>query len=223
MARTADDVTRSLCEWVEFVLPDVPVAVRSLAEPDPRKGIDIRLLTAIPVPMPRTDRSTATLRLDYLATITLDDPLAEHRCLGELLFAAVGHADLQVMPAEQAARMRGDFKLPGATGIVFSLQLRREREVTIAPLVRRPLVVEGTGIRPLAGIVLGPDDTPVADAIVELPALNLSAITDHRGRFAFAGTPANGPLRLTATKNRVKVGLDTSTDGPVTIRIPMEG
>jgi hypothetical protein len=158
------------------------------------------------------------LRLDYLVTILFDDPLAEHRALGELMFAALGIADLQIMPAEEAEKRN----LPQATAVVLSALLRRETEHVTAPLVRRPLRLVGAGLRPLEGTVVGPGDTPIADAVVELPALNLSTMTDHRGRFRFVGAPEKGPMRLTATKNKVRVGFDAPNDGPVTIRIPME-
>jgi hypothetical protein len=88
--------------------------------------------------------------------------------------------------------------------------------------VRRPLVVKGEPIRPLEGVVLGPQDTPIMDALVELPALNLSVLTDDRGRFRFAGAPMSASTKLFATKNHVRVGIDAGHTRPVTIRIPLE-
>lgn len=56
-------------------------------------------------------------------------------------------------------------------------------------------------MRALYGIVLGPSDTPVAGARVELPALGLSASTDTAGRFRFRSVPGGSEtitLRISA-------------------------
>jgi hypothetical protein len=222
LVQTADDITRSLRDWIKAASSKATVTVRSAADWDAGAGIALRLLSMSPMPTPRNDRRALMIRLDYFITPTLDDPLAEHRCLGELLFAALGQSDFKIMAREDCAKLRDELKLPLLPGIFISANLQREPETIVARPVRRPLVIKGDTIRPLEGVVLGPEDAPIMDALVELPALNLSVLTDDRGRFRFAGCPSSGSLKLFATKNNVRVGIDAGTTQPVTIHIPLE-
>lgn len=222
MRQTADGVTQGLRDWIASVLPDVAVEIFAADDWQKAAGVSLRLLALGPVPLPGPDRAPRALRLDYLLTLSLDDPLAEHRCLGELTFAAMERPDYRLLAADEAAGIRRQFGVPAGAGLMIAAELRRERVLERAPLVRRPLVVQAGEIGRLEGVVLGPEDTPLADAIVELPALNLSAMTDHRGRFRFAGTPSGAPQRLAVTKNRVRVEVNAPEGAPVTIRIPLE-
>lgn len=221
MVQTADEITRSLRDWIQTV-SKTPVAVRSAADWETSTGIAVRLVSMSPTPTPRNGRRALTIRLDYFVTPTLDDPLAEHRVLGELLFAALSQSDFKIMAQDDAVKLRDDLKIPLLPGLFISADLQREPETVVARPVRRPLVIKGDTIRPLEGVVLGPQNIPIMDALVELPALNLSVLTDERGRFRFAGAPASGSTKLFATKNHVRVGIDAGQARPVTIRIPLE-
>jgi len=222
LVQTADEITRSLCDWIKTVSSDNAVTVRSAADWNAAPGIALRLVSMSPTPTPRNSRRTQTIRLDYFITPSLDDPLAEHRLLGELLFAAFDRSDFRIVAQDDAAKLRDDLKLPLLPGLFVSADLQREPEAIAAKPVRRPLVIKGDTIQPLEGVVLGPQDTPIMDALVELPALNLSVLTDERGRFRFGGTPSSGSTKLFATKNHVRVGVDAGPARPVTIRIPLE-
>ena len=80
--------------------------------------------------------------------------------------------------------------------------------------MRSPLVVCTAPITGLAGVVLGPDDIPLAGARVELPALRLAVRTDAGGRFRFAGIPggksAPQHLRVFAKGHMLDVTADPS-------------
>jgi hypothetical protein len=82
--------------------------------------------------------------------------------------------------------------------------------------------MRGVALEPLAGIVLGPGDVPLAGARVEIPWAAAAAATDARGRFAFAGLPAE-PVRtwarITAGDRQLDVEIERPEDHrPVVIR-----
>jgi hypothetical protein len=79
---------------------------------------------------------------------------------------------------------------------VIRVPLRRERPVPRAKLVTRRMVVHGSPMAVLHGVVLGPGEIPLMGAVVEVPALSLSTRTGHDGRFAFAGVPSDPPVKL---------------------------
>jgi hypothetical protein len=64
------------------------------------------------------------------------------------------------------------------------------------PLVRGPLVLKQSGIRPLSGSVLGPGDEPVAAVRVEVTGTELATYTDAGGRFRLGGVPARDRIAL---------------------------
>ncbi|MBR0748775.1 hypothetical protein JQ582_33075 [Bradyrhizobium japonicum] len=223
LALAVDEVTRAIFEWIASVLPESPVLVRSSADWSAHKGIALRLLSARPLPTPRAQQQPLSIRLDYLVTPSFDDIFAEHRCLGELLFAAFDRADIQIIDHDDAAAMRREFNVPLRAGILLSTNLQRHRTPMRAPPVRQPLVVRSTGLGRFEGVVLGDGDIPLVDALVEMPALNRSVLTDLKGRFSLSGPLISGqPTKLIATKNHSSVGVDVADDRPLTIRIPLE-
>jgi hypothetical protein len=223
LAQTADDATRAVSGWIASVLPDTPVSVRSCADWNNPKGIVVRLLSARPLPTSQGHRQALNIRLDYLVTLAFDDVMAEHHAIGELLFAAGDRADFQILSQEDAAALRREVNVPAVAGILLSMNLQRQKQQVRAPPVRRPLVVKSAPIGLIEGIVLGPADIPLVDAFVELPALNLSALTNFEGRFRLSGPLIPGQAtKLIASKNHTRVGVDVHGDRPLTIRIPLE-
>jgi hypothetical protein len=225
LPKTADEVTESLRAWVEGVLAGYAVKVVGTREqPVNGSGVILRLLNAMPIGAPRIDQSPYVLRLDYLVSVASDDPLVEHRLLGELLFAAMAGADFEPRSMTEAAEAVRAAGSPVMAGIVLSARLRREPDARKAPLVREPLVVDAQMTAALVGTVLGPGDRPVMDAVVEIPAFNLSALTDQDGRFRFAAAPSGTrPIRVVARKHRQRVQIDAVPGRELTIHIPLEG
>jgi hypothetical protein len=219
-----DDVTRSVMSWVERALPKTPVEVRSLGDPASVNGVAIRLVEVAPLSLPRAERAPLLLRLDYLVSVHLADPLAEHRAIGELVFSALDHPDIVVGAAADLAALRERLDLPAGANLLVSKRLPRERAERPRPIVRRPLDIHVEPASPLEGIVVGPNDFPVVDAVVELPTLNLSALTNLQGRFRFAAAPSGTtPIRLTARKRQTQIEVDVVPGHPLTIRLPLEG
>jgi hypothetical protein len=79
--------------------------------------------------------------------------------------------------------------------------------------VRAPLVVNGVGLRSLAGVVVGPGDVPVAAARVEIPSAGKWMETDSQGRFLFPGLPAEPPRMLVRVRARGRQ-MDAEIAGP---------
>jgi hypothetical protein len=75
----------------------------------------------------------------------------------------------------------------------------------------------------LFGRVLGPEDTPVMGASVEIAALQISTRTDAQGRFSFRSVPGGdggSELRVRARGQERSVTVEdpTSEASPVVIR-----
>lgn len=219
MALAADEATRNLCEWIASVVPDTPIDVRSPSDASPHNGIALRLLSVRPLSAPRGQHLTQNLQLCYLVSVTLADVLAEHRALGELVFALADRTDYQLLSQDAATALRREISFPPCAAIMLSINLQRQKQTARIPPVRRPLVVQTSPVAAVEGIVVGPEDVPLMDARVEAPALNLSSLTDFKGRFRL---PAAPPTRLIASKNNIRVAIDWQGDQPLTIRIPLE-
>ena len=222
MDQTVDQATGALLAWIATVLPGTPAAVKSAGDVADATGAVLRLMDVVPVAMPRAERAPLVVRLDYLVTLRLADPLAEHRALGELVFAAMARSDIELANADPAA-LRERLKLMPFTGLVLSMRLPRERPEQQHPLVRQLPVIHASPVRALEGVVLGPNDFPIMEALVEIPALRLSELTGPEGRFRFAAMPASGkPIRVSARKQRTKIEVDAVPGQSLTIRLPLE-
>jgi hypothetical protein len=46
------------------------------------------------------------------------------------------------------------------------------------------------------GVILGPDDTPLSNCLVQIPALGLSTNSDRQGLFVFRSLPSSGTTRF---------------------------
>lgn len=187
-----EQVDRRLREWIQRVL-DVPVP--SLSPPsDARtgRGVSLYLLELADRPPPRGGgrRPSLQLSLRYLVTTWADDPEEAHRLLGELVFAAMEQAEFEVELDPVPAATWAAFGVKPQPSFVLCVPLRRERLEPPAKLVREPVVIRETLMTTLRGIVLGPDDAPLARAVVEIPSLQLSTRTDLKGQFTLSNVPA---------------------------------
>jgi len=217
-----DAVDEQLRSWAGAVLGD---ASFSLDPPKPSpegRGASFYLLELGPAPPPRnTGRAPLQLALRYLVTTWAETPAAAHALLGELAFAAMEVPDALVDLAPLPPALWAALGVPPRPAFILQLPLRKERPEPRAPFVRVPLVVEDAPLVGLAGVVLGPDDVPVAGAAVELPALGYRTRTAPDGTFRFAAVPATaGRLRLhvRARGREQTVTLDKVGEGPVTVR-----
>lgn len=214
-----DDIDRDLVTWVKTVLgPGIRVQLETgrRTEPVPASGgsgVSLRLFALAPAPPPRGEkRSPHQVHLRYRVATWAEQPEAAHRMLSELLFAALDRPDVEV---DLGAGANDD------VDFVIQVPLRRPRPEGRAPRVRGPLKVDAVPMAPLSGVVLGPDDVPLTGALVEVPGLDLTSRTDHRGAFRFAGLPATAKsigLRVRA-KGTVLSFRAPATGKPITVRV----
>jgi len=185
-----DEMDRRLKAWVTAILGDIPV---SLAPPGRAQGKSVGLylmeLCDKP-PLRGAARSPLQFALRYLVTTWAEDPEEAHRTLGQLLFAAMDNADFEIEKTPVSMEVWLAFGVPPRPSFQLLLPMRKERPERKAPLVRQPLVVNASPVSSLRGVLLGPGDTPLADASVKIPALRLSSRTDSKGRFYFHTVPA---------------------------------
>ncbi|MGA7613548.1 MAG: carboxypeptidase-like regulatory domain-containing protein [Thermoanaerobaculia bacterium] len=216
------ETDRQLVEWAKSIVPDLDVDVAPPSM-DESPAVHITLLSMVPVPAPRTSRRPPReLILEYLVTTSGGDVPKSHDWLGTLAFAAMDVTSWKVSLDPLPLDLWNAFHIAPRPAFVVRVPLRVERPEERAPLVRHPLVVEGTQTASLAGDVFGPDDTAIAGAKIEVPALQLYGRTDENGSFHFPTIPADRPVSVvirargqvmtvrTSPGERLRVALDES-------------
>jgi hypothetical protein len=192
-----DEVDQRLKAWVASVVGDVAVSLKAPTASATGSCIGLYLIEVLPGSQPHGGTAPPlTITLRYLVTACAPEPEAAHRLIGELLFAAMADTHFEVETAAPAPSIWAAFGMPPQPAFVLRTPLQRKRPQKVAPLVLSPLEMKASPLRALHGIVLGPRDTPVAGARVEVPALGLSASTDATGRFRFRAVPG-GPGTIT--------------------------
>jgi hypothetical protein len=186
-------------------------------------GVDLRLIRAAPRATARTAEPPTILDLDYLVTIQMADAAAEQHALVELLFAATARHDSEVVSDQSVAELCASLGIPVATGFVLRTPLVRIPARHPTRRVRVPLVVHTAELGVIEGRVLGPQDTPIAGALITAAGLATMARTDHDGHFRMVGMPATtAGVQLTARARGAQAGGVGIVGQPVTLRLALE-
>jgi len=221
-SRHADEVTRGLLDWVRRHDSGGRVDVQTLGRESEEDGIDIRLLDVAPRLEPRVrGRIDRTLALDYLVTVRFADPIAEHRRVAELAFAAMANPFYEIVADRPPAQACLALGLKPSAGLVLRAQARLSEDQPRAPLVREPAI---TRIVPLAfveGTVVGPGNVPIAGALVTVDGSDRAATTGADGRFRFA-TPADTAVRGTVRARSTEMPIVAEPGRPAIIPLPLE-
>ena len=224
LEKTADEVTAELVDWVAAAAPGVPVNAPALTSPLRKAGFDVRLARVTPKPSART---SLAIDLDYLVTVQLADADAEHHALTELMFAAMARPDLEVLGADEAARVSAQYGLPLAPGFVLRTALLRKREAErVEAPAHHPASV--TAAKPVSrlgairGRVIGIDGGPLEGVSIESPGRDGRVLTDCAGRFRIddAG-PEGAAVRLVARRQDAEVEAVAVAGLPMTLRLPV--
>ena len=198
-----DQADERLLDWARAIVPDVPVAIAPPPAPDSGAGVRIHLLSIQPVPAVRgARRPPLELALRYLVTTAAADEAEAHRWLGALAFRAMDVAEWQVEREPLPADLWRAFGIAPRPAFVVSVPVRLERPEKEVPVVRRPPVVRTSPIGELGGVVVGPEDIPIAGATVEIESLGFFARTDHEGAFRFPSVPATSAVSLVVRAKR---------------------
>ncbi len=226
MPEGLEETTRELVGWTQEVLPGRAVVARSLGDRDCGEGVDLRLVGLAPQATPRAASPPLTLAADYLVTVRAADPIVEQTGAMALLFAAMERDEAEVVLDRDALKLCLELDLPPGPGFVLRAMVSaaRRRTAAAAALVRFPLTIDAGELGVLQGSVLGPGDTPVADAVVRVEGVDRTARTDAFGRFRLRGPVAakNKPVRLNVRARGVEIDSEVETDGPVILRLPLE-
>ena len=211
----ADDL---VTKWVGEVLPKATVSLDRPKAERPGSGVSIHLLELVEGPMPRGVRRPTVLEMSvrYLVTTWAKDERAAHRLLGELAFAAIEHEDFELDFEPMPSSFWEAVGVAPRPHVLLRVPVRRERRERLAKRVEQPLVVHTTGMTNLEGVIVGPGDVPVPDAFIELPGLQRYTRSDRKGRFVFAGLPADPPVgkvRIHAKGRDFSLSPDGAADG----------
>jgi hypothetical protein len=215
-----------MLKWTQEVLGEDIASLNPPARERQGRGVGIHLLEVVPEPTERaTARPRLQVRLKYLITSWADSVGGAHGLLDRLLEAAMQHPDFEIQNDMLSCADWQAFGVPPQP--CLTLRTRGWKELTPKPvkLVRKSVLQTVPGV-PLLGVVFGPEAIPIADAFVELPALNLSTRTNPNGQFRFANVPASGGLHnlLVRAKGRemtVDLG-DSAATEPLAIQFEIE-
>jgi hypothetical protein len=187
--------------------------------------VGLYLMDIVPVPAARgaRGRPPVQIALRYLVSTQAADTEESHRLLGDLVFAALENAEIEVEAIPPPLELWRSLGVAPRPALIVRTLLRKERPETKEPYVTRPAIVETVPTMSLHGIVMGPGDFPVMGARVEYPALKRSTRTDGQGKFRFATVPStpSAKLLVTVKGTRLSVTADApfETGEPVTIRL----
>jgi hypothetical protein len=192
-----EDVDQRLIEWLGSVLAeDIEVSLLPPKDSGDKKIVGLYLKDILPsAPTRGARRPPLQVLLRYLVTSRAQNPAEAHNILGRLLFAAMEHPEYEVelepVPAE-VWKAFGTIPMPSFT---LRLPLRFERPEEPVRLIRSPIEVNQSPLVSKQGTVMGPDETPLANARVELSTHNLVARTDSKGLFFFPAVPAQPAVK----------------------------
>ncbi len=185
-----DQVDQRLKDWVRTVLEAIDVSFEPPSVAKKESGIRLYLVELAHTMQSRKGRRPPLqISLHYLVTAWADKPEDAHRMLGELVFAAMGNSEFEVVLDPIPVAVWTAFGVPPCPSFILRLPLIYERPEPKAPLVREPLIVKFSPIISLNGVVLGPHNRPIMGAQVELPGMKMSSRTDAKGRFHFSAIP----------------------------------
>jgi hypothetical protein len=199
-----EQADRRLTEWVGTVVgPDVRVVLTAPSDEQQGAGVSLFLMDLVSLPPMRGERrAPLQMALRFVVTVWAGDALAEHRLLGELVAAAMQEEGFEVLLAPLPPAVWTALRATPRPSFVLQVPVRQARPEPSVPRVRGPLSVQGVGLAPLAGVVLGPGDIPVANARVEVPAASAVAETDPEGRFRFPALPLEPDPKLVRVRAR---------------------
>jgi hypothetical protein len=228
-SEVADAESRLAEQWIRAALgPEVDVRVGAIADaaPSSATAVTLTLLHIAQAPRPRTTAGIPPLllRARYLVTVAAPDEAAGRQALADLAFAATPSTEIALEQAAPGPEVWQSLGVRGRPGLFVSVLLQRERRRRPVPRVKE-LITQFSPARPLAGVVVGPGDVPIAGALVEVEGLEQSTYSNYRGEFAFRSVPGAEPLptlvvRAKGTSVRVRVG-NGPESGPLVIRVPL--
>jgi hypothetical protein len=224
-----DETDRRLAAWIGKVVDKVNV---SLAPPGPNettRGVGLYLMELVQSQPARGSRRPPLLMtLRYLVTTHAPAPEDAHKLLGDLVVAALENAEFEVEQEPLPLSLWTALGIAPRPSFVLRVPFRHERPEKLAPLVRKPMVIKQLPMRSFEGQVVGPENIPLMNARVELPAFELYTNTDSKGRFHFSAVPAAPGARLLRVRAKgqefsINTEQAASDEEPLVIHLKLEG
>lgn len=218
------ETDQRLITWLKTIIGSAEVSLALPLDIPTGEGISLYLLSFANHPALRTSkRPPLQILLRYLVTSWSTSPEIAHDLLGQVIFSALQEAEFVVDLDSLSAETWTALKLIPRPSFILSLPLRQERPEPKSQYVRVPLITRIGPTVSLAGRVLGPDDTPIVGALVELPSMQVSHYTDVNGEFLFTALPSEPRtmmLRVRAKGQTFSVSVDQPYDAnkPMVIR-----
>ena len=186
-----EDVDQRLKDWVGTVLTGTAVSLSPPVDHGAEPLVGLYLLDLHPSPPAKGPRRRPLqILLRYLVTTSAEHPEAAHAMLWALVFAAMQEAEFDVDLEPVPASLWTAFGILPRPAFMLRVPLRFARPQEDVTFVQAPIEVQHLPLAGIGGVLMGPNEIPVANARVELPAHRLATRTDGQGRFWFAAVPA---------------------------------
>jgi hypothetical protein len=186
-----DKIESQISAWITATQDNVPVHTVAPGELAREKCIGLYLLDLLPAaPGEQGSVKSFQISLRFLVTAWADTPEEAHRLLGELALRVTEHPDYDLELTPLSAEGWAAFGVAPRPSFMLRAQLRKERKLPAVKLIREPMALSESPLTALQGVVVGPNDTPITGAYVELISPQRSTYTDQQGRFTFTAVPA---------------------------------
>jgi hypothetical protein len=165
------------------------------------EGFNMHLLSITPHAQATTrdERRTETqLVLRYLITSWAQSRDAADALLCTLAIALLvhgatgpdGRSDIIVETAPPPVELWAALGVPPRPALLLALPLMYAEALESARRVTQPPIIRGGPAERLFGVLVGPNEVPIAGAQVDLPAYGRVTETDRQGHFEFVGVPS---------------------------------
>jgi len=223
-----EETDRRLASWIGDILDQVNVSLALPGAMDAAKGVNLYLLELLQSPAARgTRRPPLLMTLRYLVTTQAPKVEDAHQMLGALVIAALENTEFEVEQEALPLSLWSALGIPPRPSFVLRVPFRHERAEKLAPPVRS-VILKRLPLRSFGGQIVGPENIPIMNARVELPAFELFTNTDSKGRFYFSAIPASPGakvLRVRAKGQEFSINTEqvSSDKDPLVIQLQLEG
>lgn len=191
-----EDVDQRLKDWVGTVLTGTAVSLLPPLDQTAEPLVGLYLLDLHPSPPAKGPRRRPLqILLRYLVTTSAQQPEEAHSMLYSLVFAAMEEPGFEVDLEPVSPSLWTAFGSLPRPAFMLRLPLRLARPQEEVKFIQAPIEMQHSPMAGMGGVLMGPDDIPIANARVELPAQHLTTRSDAHGRFWFAAVPAKPTVK----------------------------
>lgn len=185
-----DKTDERLESWLKSITQNLEVFFTSPTKDLKKQGVYIYLLDLLPNPSGRgVRRPPLQVTLRYLIFPQTEDPKENHRVLGNLLISAMESSEFEVEKNLIPPGIWQAFGMPPQPAFILRVPFTLKREEKLAPPVKFPVVINQTTLESLQGRILA-KEIPIANAKIDIPALQITTTTNSDGFFRFASIPS---------------------------------